>query len=450
LETTTTIRSCHRPATFEPLARIEGTDQVELAIDISAMLFSCADQVVVAPAGDLAAAIEGAEKAIELGGPLLFTAVAGDVDGEIERLTPEGVVAIAPSAIGTAAPDVAQALSNLTPSPGPLWLVDENHPEVALAAISGGGKVVLVDGTDLRQPSPTAAAIADLGETPTVLVGDIREGADWQLQVVRTTEEFPGGGHLLFPGRRLVAFYGNPSTGALGVLGEQGPQATIDRLLPIAAQYAVDGVEVIPTFEIIATVASSRAGGDNDYSDESTLDLLRPWVDLARTNGVYVVLDLQPGRTDYLTQAKRYEELLIQPHVGLALDPEWRLSPDQVHLRQIGSVDATEINAVADWLAGLVRQHHLPQKLLLVHQFKLTMIENRDLIQAHSELALVIQMDGQGPLATKYETFRALTAGADDAPWFWGWKNFYDEDSPMATPQQVLDLEPTVVFVSYQ
>ena len=40
---------------------------------------------------------------------------------------------------------------------------------------------------------------------------------------------------------------------------------------------------------------------------------------------MYVVLDLQPGRTDFLTQAKRYEPLLALPHVGLALDPEWRL-----------------------------------------------------------------------------------------------------------------------------
>ena len=56
------------------------------------------------------------------------------------------------------------------------------------------------------------------------------------------------------------------------------------------------------------------------------------------------MLDLQPGRTDFLTQAKLYAELLKQPHVGLALDPEWRLKPDQVHLVQIGSVSAEEIN----------------------------------------------------------------------------------------------------------
>jgi hypothetical protein len=69
-----------------------------------------------------------------------------------------------------------------------------------------------------------------------------------------------------------------------------------------------------------------------------------------------VILDLQPGRTDFLTQAMIYEEFLRLPHVGLALDPEWRLEPNQVHLRQIGSVDAAEINQVGNWLASLVRR----------------------------------------------------------------------------------------------
>jgi hypothetical protein len=59
-------------------------------------------------------------------------------------------------------------------------------------------------------------------------------------------------------------------------------------------------------------------------------------------------------------------------------------------------------------------------------------------------------MDGQGPLSTKYDTYAAITAGTLDAGWWWGWKNFYDEDSPMATPDQVLALDPLPVFVSFQ
>ena len=201
---------------------------------------------------------------------------------------------------------------------------------------------------------------------------------------------------------------------------------------------------------MIATLATARAGRDGDYSGEISVEDLMPWVEFAAREGVYVVLDLQPGRTDFLTQAKYYEELLVLPHVGLALDPEWRLKPNQVHLRQIGSVDAAEVNGVADWLAELVRTERLPQKLFMVHQFRFTMIRNRDTIVTPPELAVLIHMDGQGPLATKYETWGALTAGTGDRGWHWGWKNFFDEDSPLATPEQVLELSPLVVFVSYQ
>jgi hypothetical protein len=234
------------------------------------------------------------------------------------------------------------------------------------------------------------------------------------------------------------------------VLGEQGVDAAIERAREVAEPYGADGLDVLPAFEIIASVASVSAGGDGDYSSEMSVELLQPWVDAAGREGVYVVLDLQPGRSDFLTQAKHFEELLLEPHVGLALDPEWRLKPNQVHLNQIGSVDAEEVNRVVEWLAGLVREHNLPQKLFIVHQFNLRMITNRGSIERPPELAVMIHADGQGPIATKYTTYSTLTGQADADQWWWGWKNFYDEDTPTPTPAQVLELDPLPVYVSYQ
>ena len=269
-------------------------------------------------------------------------------------------------------------------------------------------------------------------------------------------KELPGGGVLLFepsdesPGRRLVAAYGHPSTPGLGVLGEQGPEEAVERLRSIAAGYGADGSAILPTFEIIAAVASASAGADGDYSRVTDHEVIRPWIKTAAANGVYVVLDLQPGRSDFLSQAMLYEEFLRLPHVGLALDPEWRLKPNQVHLRQVGTVDAVEINQVVDWLAGIVREEALPQKLLIVHQFRFSMITNRELIETPPELAVLIHMDGQGPLSAKYDTWNTLTGEPDADRFYWGWKNFYDEDSPMATPEQVLELSPNIVYVSFQ
>jgi hypothetical protein len=306
-------------------------------------------------------------------------------------------------------------------------------------------------------PRTDAAAIAALAAHPPGQVvalgtafgspGTLR----YRLDVAAGGMQLPGGGQILFPGRQMVALYGHPGTPALGVLGEQGVEGAIARAQDMAADYQplVD-VPVVPAFEIITTVASGAAGPDGNYSYEAPLDLLRPWVDAAGEAGLYVVLDLQPGRTDFLTQAQRYEELLARPYVGLALDPEWRLAPNQRHLSQIGSVTAAEINTVVTWLADLTRAHKLPQKLLMLHQFQPEMISDRATVDtSRDELAVLIHADGFGSPGAKFETWSLMHANPPPNVW-WGWKNFIDEDIPTFTPAETMAIEPRPVFVSYQ
>ncbi len=120
------------------------------------------------------------------------------------------------------------------------------------------------------------------------------------------------------------------------------------------------------------------AGADGDYSGESSVGKLRPLVEAAGRAGVYVVLDLQPGRSTFLSQAKRYRDLLVEPHVGLALDPEWRLKPRSAAPRadRLGA-GRRDQRRDARWLADLTRDAGLPQKMLLLHQFRTSMITNR-------------------------------------------------------------------------
>ena len=333
------------------------------------------------------------------------------------------------------------------------WLVDPaDGAATAVAAVAAAGRneaLFPVDGQDLRADRERTERLRSAEFARTVLVGAITEDADWQLATVLEGEPLPGGGFRLFEDERMVALYGNVQTSALGALGEQGLDATVERVRTVAEPYGADGARVLPAFEIITTIASATEQPTGDYSRRTPIDLLRPWVDRAAEEDIYVFLDLQSGRTDFLTQAKEYEELLREPHVGLALDPEWRLEPDQFHLEQIGSVAAAEVQEVADWLAALTREHRLPEKLLVLHQFRFSMLPDRDTIVAPPELAVVVHMDGQGPIENKYETYGAITAGVEDR-WLWGWKNFYDEDSPTPTPAQVLELDPLPVLVTYQ
>lgn len=261
----------------------------------------------------------------------------------------------------------------------------------------------------------------------------------------------PHGGRVLFPQYSLAALYGSPDGPALGALGEQPMDATLERAKQLASQYQpLTKTIVLPALEIIATTASASPTDNGDYSREADANALLPWVQAAQKAGAYVVLDLQPGRSDFLSQAKAYQDLLRYPNVGLALDPEWRLKPDQVHLAQIGSVDAAEINQTTSWLAALTSSNRLPQKLLLLHQFRLDMITNRETLNtAHPELATVIQMDGSGTQQQKQSTWQTITQNAPANTQF-GWKNFYKQDTPILSPEDTMKVVPAPVYVSYQ
>ena len=136
--------------------------------------------------------------------------------------------------------------------------------------------------------------------------------------------------------------------------------------------------------------------------------------------------------------------------MGLALDPEWNLGPNEVHLRQIGSTTAAEVNEVVHWLADFTRERQLPQKMLVLHQFQVRMIDTVPEVDlSRSELEVLIHVDGQGSQPAKQETWRTLLRHGPDIQW-WGWKNFYDEDSPMLTPEETAEVEPFPHFISYQ
>jgi hypothetical protein len=374
---------------------------------------------------------------------------AGDARATADRLLDLGVDA-------DVAADGDELWTSATSTAGPgrtTWLTDPvDGAATAVAAVAAMGRTELllpVSGEDLRADRDRTDRLRRAEVDRFVLVGEITEEADWQLATVLEGEPLPGGGFRLFENERMVALYGSVETSVLGALGEQGLDATVERVRAVAEPYGADGVQVLPAFEIITTIASASEEPTGDYSRRTAIEELRPWIDRAAEEDLYVFLDLQPGRTDFLTQAKEYEELLREPHVGLALDPEWRLGPEQFHLRQIGSVAAAEVQQVADWLAELTRAERLPQKLLVLHQFRFSMLPDRDTIVAPPELAVVVHMDGQGPIAAKYDTYDAITSGVEDR-WLWGWKNFYDEDVPTPTPAQVLALDPLPVLVTYQ
>ena len=461
----------------EVVPRTEAGDTVTLAADdptavtvaASGAAYESADIVVVGPE-DAAEAVAGMAR--ETGVPGLLgesDALADELDrlGADTVLVPAGTQAEAGDrdtvefdpadlSVDGDVPDVAdpdaEAAVTLLLDPAD---ADGAAVEVARASVEAvSGTVVEVPGADPRATSDTVAAAKGADGDSVVAIGEAFGGPDVldeRLVTARTAPELPGGGQVAFPGRRMIAAYGSPGIPSLGILGEQDLDETVDRVTALAAEYDDHtDVPAIPAMEIITTVASSQPGADGDYSSEIDVETLRPWVERAAEEGIYVVLDLQPGTTHFLEQAKLYEDLLKEPHVGLALDPEWRLEDGQKHLAQIGSVSADEVNEVSTWLADLTAENDLPQKVFVLHQFSPSMIPDREDVDAsRDELAVLFHADGHGTPDLKMGTWNRLKedlpAGARMA-----WKNFYDEDTPTFTPEQTMDVEPAPWFVSYQ
>ncbi len=270
-----------------------------------------------------------------------------------------------------------------------------------------------------------------------------------------TAPASPAGGagcpdQTLFPDRRMIAMYGTDRTPRLGVLGEQDAQAAAARLAEIAAPWRAGDRPVLPAFELIATLATADDGDDGLHRLRSSPEVVQEYLDVARRHGYYLILDLQPGWSDFLTEAKYYEEFLRQPDVGLALDPEWRTQrPRPPQGGFVGQTDAAEVNAVIEWLAGIVAEEQLPEKLLVVHQFQERMVLDRDQLIEPPGIALTIHMDGFGTRGQKQHTWSLLKVGP---PWSNGLKLFYDEDIDRYRPDEILAgaFDPIPDLITYQ
>jgi hypothetical protein len=483
----------HRPASGTSV--VSGSP-AEVAAGVARALFGCAPAMVVAnenlPA-DVAAAVPLAEQAhapLLLSSPLPNVAVSavssgGGVTGtrptgqaaspgtvaalrEISDLRPRSVLAVGlttgdvsaemPGAQVTTDPAGFAGMSQPRRLGHVVVLVSKGKSADALAAAAtakaAGAEVVAVRDDDPRADPAAIAALTAARPRQVIAAGSGFGPASRlvsRLAVVMTGVQLPGGGQDIVPMHRLVALYGEPGVPALGALGQQSISASVARAKRLAASYRkLSAVPVVPAFEIIASVATAAPGAGNSYSFQTPVDSLRPWVQAASAAGMYVILDLQPGRANFLAQAKAYQSLLRLPNVGLALDPEWRLQPTQLPLRQIGSVSITEVNSVVNWLAQLTAQYRLPQKLLVLHEFKAGEIQDEQRLDTHNDdLAIVMDMDGQGTPAMKQATWQFVTATAPPGVSF-GWKDFFVKDQPMLNPSQTVEMAPQSVMISYE
>jgi len=263
----------------------------------------------------------------------------------------------------------------------------------------------------------------------------------------RKPAELPRGGRTILPDFRVVAYYGAPQDKELGALGIGSPAHAARRLERAAKPFARKTRPVLPAMELLAVVAAASPGPGERYNMRQSDSVIRRYLKAARKAKTLLILDIQPGRSDFFTETKRLRKWLKEPDVGLALDPEWRMGPHEVPARVVGSVRAREVNHTSRWLSRLVERKGLPQKLFVLHQFRTAMIERIGQIKARPGLAMVQHVDGFGTPGQKLATFHAV---ARPRQFKLGFKLFYDEDVHRMRPAQVLAIRPRVSFVSFQ
>lgn len=247
----------------------------------------------------------------------------------------------------------------------------------------------------------------------------------------------------------LVTWYGNPHSRYMGVLGEadgaeraSALRRQADAFVPLTAK------KVLPAYHLVAVVAQNTAQSDGKWRRRESSDVIASLLEEARSHGFALVLDVQPGRATVEEELEHLKPFLIEPDVHLALDPEFDMSEGQRPGRELGHMHASDVNAALDVLETLVKAGNLPPKVLIVHQFTLGMLPDKEKIRVRRRVDLVLDMDGFGSQSLKRTSYRAVMR--QFAFPYAGFKLFYRQDTNLFDPKAVMQLTPMPSVIIYQ
>lgn len=265
---------------------------------------------------------------------------------------------------------------------------------------------------------------------------------------------YPNAGALL-PFNRIIAYYGNFYSKGMGVLGEYPEDVVLAKLRAEVANWeaADPSTPVIPAIHYILVTAQASAGKDGMYRarmPDSQIDIALALAE--KVHGI-VFLDFQVGLSTVQKELPVYEDYLKLPNVHVGIDPEFSMKGGEKPGTVIGTFSAEDINWVAQYLAGLVRDNNLPPKILVIHRFTDDMLTGYKRITPLPEVQIVVDMDGWGFPAKKINTYNTVVAA--EPIQFTGFKLFYKNDTKppsagMLTPQEILRLKPRPIYIQYQ
>jgi hypothetical protein len=337
------------------------------------------------------------------------------------------------------------SLVSTTPSstPDPILLDKAAYDEKLIELANNGtptSSAVIIFATSTTVTSSTLAS-----STPKVIKKKM-----WPVKTA-----YPNAGALL-PFNRIVAYYGNFYSKQMGVLGEYPPDQMLAMLASTTAAWAAadPSTPVIPAIDYIAVTAQGSPGADGKYRFRMPASQIEEAISLANQVHGLVFLDIQVGLSNLQTEIPLLAPYLKLPQVEISVDPEFAMqtsgrAPGTV----IGTLDASDINFTANYMANIVRENNLPPKILVVHRFTEDMVTNYKTITPLPEVEMVMDMDGWGEPAKKFTTYQDFIAG--EPVQFTGFKLFYKADlrppsTRMLTPDELLTLKPQPSYIQYQ
>jgi hypothetical protein len=258
----------------------------------------------------------------------------------------------------------------------------------------------------------------------------------------------------ILPKRRIVAYYGNPLSKRMGILGELEPDSMLARLdKEVAAWNAADSTTPVkPALHLIAVVAQAGPGPSGKYRLRMTDDMISRVAAWAEKRNALVFLDVQVGLGSLEEELPPLRKWLARPNFHLGIDPEFAMTKGGLPGKRIGTYDAKHINYAIDYLTGIVDEFKLAPKVLVVHRFTRPMVTNSDKIKLDPRVQVVMQMDGWGPPAQKIDSYKAYVWR--EPVQYTGFKLFYKNDrkngNKMMTPAEVLKLTPAPLYIQYQ
>ena len=291
-----------------------------------------------------------------------------------------------------------------------------------------------------------------LTQTPSQTPSPRAKPAPKQNTSQRFQATLPRGGREVFPRYRLVGYAGVTGASTLGRLGTGPLNQRVAEIERRAKPYAA-GREILPVMEVIATVVQGSAGRDGKYRARLTDAQIATYLKAARKHRAVMLLNLQPGRSEFLTEAKAFQKWLKEPDVGVALDPEWAMDRGQRPGGVYGHTTGAELDEVSRYLSGLVKQYRLPEKVMVYHQVARSVVRKESGLKAHEGVVVIKSVDGLGHPGPKKNTYRVVNK---TKPTFVhaGFKLFFTEDrrhgGRLMSPQEVLALKPRPEYVMHE